>query len=122
MISGRDDHGLLQDPMVRLLRAPDDATAVGLVANGSFARVVEQRGEWIKVQLVENQEGVGWVNDFYLRGRMLRTDGGGQVDLVDARIVEGKLYIGVRPVSDPSAALVWLDSSALQEIGAQTNK
>jgi hypothetical protein len=50
---------------------------------------------------------------------MLRTDGGGQVDLADARIVEGKLFIGVRPVSDASAELVWIDSSALQEIGAQ---
>ena len=119
MISGRDDHGLLRDSRVKLQRGPDDETAVGFAANGSFARVVEQRGEWLKVQLVEDAEGLGWVNDFYLRGRMLRTDGGGQVDLADARIVEGKLFIGVRPVADSSGELVWIDPSALQEIGAQ---
>jgi hypothetical protein len=119
MISGRDDHGLLQDSRIRLQRAPDDETPIGFAANGSFARVVEQRGEWLRVQLVEDAEGLGWVNDFYLRGRMIRTDGGGQVDLADARIVQGKLYVGVRPVGQPSAELVWLDSSALQEIGAQ---
>jgi hypothetical protein len=119
MVSGRDDHGLLQDSRIKLQRAPDDETAVGFAANGSFARVVEQRGEWLKVQLVEDATGLGWVNDFYLRGRMIRTDGGGQVDLADARIVEGKLFIGVRPLAEPSAELVWIDSSALQEIGAQ---
>ena len=122
VISGRDDHGLLQEPTVSLFRAPDDNTAVAHVADGSFARVVGERGEWIKVQLLAKSDTVGWVNDFYLRNRMLRTDGGGQVDLVDAREIGDQIWIGVRPVGKPESALMWLSPKALQEIGAHVHK
>ena len=49
---------------------------------------------------------------------MIRKDGVGQVDLVDARMLQGKIWVGVRPVENPAAELVWLDASMLQEIGA----
>jgi len=122
MISGRDDHGLLQEPTVSLFRAPDDNTAVTHVADGSFARVVGERGEWMKVQLLGKSDSLGWVNDFYLRSRMLRTDGGGQVDLVDAHEIGGQIWIGVRPVGKPESALMWLSPEVLQEIGAHVHK
>lgn len=121
MISGRDDHGLLQESLVSLFRAPDDNTVVARAADGSFARVVEQRGEWIRVQLLGSPDVVGWVNDFYLRGRVIRTDGGGQVDLVDAREVRGQTYVGVRPIGEPEATPVWLNPAVLQEIGAHND-
>lgn len=122
MISGRDDHGLLQEPTVSLFRTPDDDTAVAHVADGSFARVVDERGEWMKVQLLGKSDTLGWVNDYYLRSRMIRTDGGGQVDLVAARETGGEIWIGVRPVGKPESALMWLSPAALQEIGAHVHK
>lgn len=122
MISGRDDHGLLQEPTIALYDAPDGKTVVGHAGDGSFASVVDQRGEWIRVQLLGNPSIGGWVNDFYLRGRLIRTDGGGQVDLVTSREIQGQLWLGVRPVDKPQATPIWLNPAGLKEIGAQNDK
>ncbi len=118
MISGRDDHGLLQEPSVSLFSAPQGDTVVARTPDGTFARVVDQRGEWIRVQLLGNPQAVGWVDDYYLRSRVLRTDAGVQVDLVDARELGSQVYVGVRPVNSPEATPVWLNPTVLQEIGA----
>ncbi|MEA2574999.1 MAG: hypothetical protein QOH93_2297 [Chloroflexia bacterium] len=122
MISGRDDHGLLQDPSVSLFDAPESNTVVARASDASFARVVGQRGEWIKVQLLGSPEAVGWVNDYYLRSRVLRTDVGVQVDLVGARELGTLVYVGVRPALEPEATPVWLNPAVLQEIGADIHK
>ncbi|HKP54343.1 MAG TPA: SH3 domain-containing protein [Chloroflexia bacterium] len=122
MVSGRDDHGLVQDPVVPLYKAPDDDTVVARVPDGTFVRVVDQRHEWIRVQMITNTQATGWVNDYYLRNRMIRTDGGGQVDLLDARELGGKIQLYVRAVTDPAATPVWLDATELQEIGARLDK
>ncbi len=108
--------------MVPLYRAPDDNTVAARVADGSFVRVVDQRGEWIRVQMKTNPQAIGWVNDYYLRNRMLRTGSGGQVELLDARDLGGKVWVYVRAVNDPVATPVWLDSKGLQEIGARSDK
>jgi hypothetical protein len=122
MVSGRDDHGLLQDPLVPLYHAPDDNIVVARVADGSLVRVVGQRSEWIRVQMITDEHATGWVHDYYLRNRMIRTDGGGQVDLLDARDVGNKVLVYVRAVADPAATPVWLDSKGLIEIGAHIHK
>lgn len=70
LVSGRDDHGLLAQERVALTAEPDaearpqDAT----VADGTFVRVVETRGEWLRVRSLEGPRAEGWVNDYYLRG------------------------------------------------------
>jgi SH3 domain-containing protein len=122
MVSGRDDHGHVQDEVVPLLSAPDDDTVVARVNDGTFVRVVEQRGEWMRVQTVAAPQATGWVNDYYLRSRMLRTDGGGQVELLDAREMGGRVWLYVRAVSDPAASPEWMDSMRLKEIGAHVDK
>jgi hypothetical protein len=122
MVSGRDDHGHVQDKVVPLLSAPDDDTVVARVADGTFVRVVEQRGEWMRVQTVAAPQATGWVNDYYLRNRMLRTDGGGQVELLDAREMGGRVWLYVRAVSEPAATPVWMDSMRLREIGGHIEK
>jgi hypothetical protein len=122
MVSGRDDHGLLQDPLVPIYRAPEDSTVVARVTDGSIVRVVDQRSEWIRVQMITDAQATGWVHDYYLRNRMLRTDGGGQVDLLDARDLGDKVLVYVRAVADPAATPVWLDSKGLLEIGAHIDK
>ncbi|HYP42062.1 MAG TPA: SH3 domain-containing protein [Chloroflexia bacterium] len=122
MVSGRDDHGHVQDKVVPLISAPDDDTVVARVADGTFVRVVEQRGEWMRVQTVAAPQATGWVNDYYLRNRMLRTDGGGQVELLDAREMGGRVWLYVQAVSDPAAEPIWMDSMRLKEIGAHADE
>src|SRR5437868_8771971 len=84
LLSGRDDHGLLAQPFVTLADAPDSQRPVGRVHDGTFMRVLEQRGTWLRVQAIAAPQIEGWVDDFYLRGRALRADGAGQVTFVDA--------------------------------------
>jgi hypothetical protein len=122
MVSGRDDHGHVQDKVVPLLSAPDEDTVVARVPDGTFVRVVEERGEWMRVQTVAAPQATGWVNDYYLRNRMLRTDGGGQVELLDAREMGGRVWLYVRAVAEPAATPVWLDSMRLKEIGSHSDK
>lgn len=68
LISGRDDHGLVASPRVSILSEPDGARTVGTVRDGTLARVVETRGEWLRVRSAEGPPARGWVNDYYLRG------------------------------------------------------
>ncbi len=119
MVSGRDDHGLLADPVLSLQRAPDDAASAALITDGTFAHVLDQRGEWLQVQSVADLNIAGWINDYYLRDRARRADGGGQVEFVDARVANGEVEILVRPVNEPQTLPEWLPASQLQEVGAQ---
>ena len=117
LVSGRDNHGLLAGPFVSLQRAPDDPAVLATVADGTFARTLEVRGEWLRVQVIAAPETAGWVNDYYLRDRALRTDGGGQVEFVDARLTDGEVEILVRPVNESTARPEWLLAAQLREVG-----
>lgn len=119
LVSGRDDHGLPALLAVPLYQAPDDATVVARVPDGLLARVLEQRGTWLKVQPFQLPGAIGWVDDFYLRDRALRTDGGGQVVFVDARLDAGTLLVAVRPVTQPAATPTWVPATLLREIGVK---
>jgi hypothetical protein len=119
LVSGRDDHGLRALLAVPLYQAPDDSTAVARVPDGFLARVLEQRGTWLKIQALQLPSAIGWVDDFYLRDRALRTDDGGQVLLVDARVTAGQVEVAVRPVDQPAAPLTWVPATLLREIGAK---
>ena len=119
LVSGRDDHGLPALLAVPLYQAPDDTTVVARVPDGLLARVLDQRGTWLKVQVLQLPSALGWVDDFYLRDRALRTDGGGQVLFVDAQVQAGKVLVAVRPVTDPAATPTWVPSTLLREIGVK---
>ena len=119
LLSGRDDHGLLAQPFVTLTDAPDSRRPVGRVHDGTFMRVLEQRGTWLRVQAITAPHVEGWVDDFYLRGRALRADGAGQVMFVDARLDGEQLEIAVRPIDQPDAAPIWIAAPLLHEVGAQ---
>lgn len=118
LLSGRDDHGLLAQPFVTLAAAPNSPQPLGRVRDGTFMRVLEQRGTWMQVQMLAAPYQTGWVDDFYLRGRALRGDGQGQVIFVDARVAGGQLEIAVRPVERPDGEVQWLAASLLHEVGA----
>jgi hypothetical protein len=119
LVSGRDDHGLRSLLAVPLYQAPNDSTIVARVPDGFIARVLEQRGTWLRIQALLLPSAVGWIDDFYLRDRALRTDGGGQVVLVDARVAAGQVEVAVRPVTDPTAPPTWVPATRLREIGVK---
>lgn len=124
LVSGRDDHGLLANKQVLLYPTPGDSAtsgaSSGALPDGSFARVLEVRGSWLHIASIANPALNGWVDDFYLRSRALRLDGGGQVEFYDARVTNGQVEIAVRPVDQPTGPLFWLPASRLREVGAQS--
>ncbi len=122
LVSGRDDHGLLKQEYVPLQKSPTDKSVVAVVHDGAFARVVEQRGEWLLIQEIKLDQVnsiSGWINDFYLRNRALRVDGGGQVEFDDAKVVNNQIVVAIRPVAEPTATPIWMASKLLREIGAK---
>jgi hypothetical protein len=124
LVSGRDDHGLQASKQVLLYPTPGDPAAggpsSGALPDGTFARVLEVRGSWLHIASLANPALNGWVDDFYLRSRALRLDGGGQVEFYDARLTNGQVEIAVRPVGQPDGPLFWLPASRLREVGAQS--
>lgn len=120
LVSGRDDHGLLERRQAPLQRSPNDTTPVAFVADGSFVRVVAERGEWLQVMSLTEPQQIGWINDFHLRDRALRTDSGVQVTFVDARANGERVEVAVRPINDPTTPAVWVDERMLREVGART--
>ena len=125
LVSGRDDHGLVQRAAVGLQRSPDDPTFRGSVPDGTFVRVVGQRGQWLEVRSFTTPPEQGWVNDFYLRTIAVRSDRRGgadqpvQVAFLDAAIRDGRLMIQVRPASALNALAEWVDTASLREVGAR---
>jgi hypothetical protein len=119
LLSGRDDHGLLADPFVALAGAPGEQAAAGRIRDGSFVRVLEQRGDWMRVQEIAAPHAEGWVDDYYLRDRALRADGQVQVSFVDAQLIGGEVSVAVRPLDRPTEPPVWVAASLLREVGAQ---
>lgn len=69
MVSGRDDHGLLQQAELSLVSEPEGATVSGYIADGSFAEVLEVRGTWLRVRSIADPSFNGWIDDFYLRSQ-----------------------------------------------------
>jgi len=118
LVSGRDDHGLLREHEVRLYREPGSAALAGELHDGRLARVIEARGQWLRVRALGEPSVEGWLDDFYLRDRAIRRDGG-QVELADAALEGSVIKIGVRPVGSRSGPLTWLDAGMLSEVGAQ---
>lgn len=68
LLSGRDDHGLVAEPLVALSHLPDGGGHSHLVRDGTLVRVIATRGEWAHVRTLEGDIVDGWVNDYYLRG------------------------------------------------------
>ena len=119
LVSGRDDHGLVQRAAVGLQRSPDDPAFKGSVPDGTFVRVLGQRGPWFEVRSFTTPPEQGWVNDFSLRNVAVRTDRPVQVTFLDAAVRDGALMVQVRPVSDTTAPGEWIAASSLREIGAR---
>lgn len=122
MVSGLDDHGLVATTMVALSSRPDLSAApsavVAQLPHGTMVHVLEQRGEWLRVQPVVAPGQAGWINDYYLRGQVLRVDTGEQVQLVSARFDRGQVLVAVRPMSG-EGPITWVAAARLREVGAR---
>ncbi len=124
LVSGRDDHGLLRDHEVPLFAAPDveQVRPIARVHDGRLARVVAVHGTWLRIRTVGTPELEGWLDDFYLRDRALRTDVGEQVTFVDVRADErGAAEAAVRPTTAPAVEPVWVSADVLQEVGLDSS-
>lgn len=115
LVSGRDDHGLLQLSEVPLYTEPEGTEEVGRLPDGSFAEVLEVRGTWLEIRSLGKPSVTGWIDDFFLRDRVLlhNTE---QVRLLGARAGE-TVEIEVQLVEvggDP----FWIGVNHLTEVGA----
>lgn len=119
LVSGRDDHGLVYRAAVGLQRSPTDTAFSGSVPDATFARVIEQRGEWSKVRSIGTDPQEGWINDFYLRGVAVGLQPPRQVTLLDAALRDGTVMVLVRPRDEPAATGTWVAAASLKEVGAK---
>jgi hypothetical protein len=116
LVSGRDDHGLVRQAAVGLARAPGETTYPASVPDGTFARIIEQRNEWLKVRAIGSDQD-GWVNDFYLRRVAVGLQPARQVTFLDAAVRDGAVMVQVRGREETSAG-IWVTASSLREVGA----
>lgn len=77
LVSGRDDHGLLELATVPLAAHPGAAESTHdhaahehspSVADGTVVRVLEIRGDWHLVETLTATPVRGWIDDYRLRG------------------------------------------------------
>lgn len=114
MVSGRDDHGLLQLTDVPLHPQPDAATINAHIADGGFAEVLDVRGTWLRIRSVADPAAVGWIDDFYLRDRAVLHNAQ-QVRFLAARM-DGSVEVEVQAVEGGGAAH-WVEEGHLTEVG-----
>lgn len=129
LVSGRDDHGMVALHEVPLYDAPDGERVVAEVHDGTLAEVLDYRGTWAQVRMVEGPPMLGWVDDFYLRGELrlvgappsCRSDIDGRArpggTIVVVRELRGD-RVRVESVTPPQAS-GWAARSDLQELPPQ---
>jgi hypothetical protein len=115
LVSGRDDHGLLQLSQVPLYAEPEGGAIIGDLPDGSFAEVLEVRGTWLEIQSLADPTTTGWIDDFFLRDRALLHNSQ-QVRLLASR---GRDPVEIQVETlDGSAPPFWVATDHLAEVGA----
>lgn len=76
MVSGRDDHGLVELTDVSLLSEPE-GRSVSTVPDGALVQVLDVDGTWHRVR-ARDGAATGWVDDYRLRGTVHLVGGGAQ--------------------------------------------
>jgi hypothetical protein len=117
MVSGRDDHGLLERPAIGLQASPTDPTVTATAHDGEFALVVKRDGPWAYLRLVKTGD-EGWINEHDLRGEAVQ--GGAaprRVRFVGAERSDGDVRVRVR--YDDDGTEEWVPAASLKEVGAR---
>lgn len=70
MVSGRDDHGLVQTDDVPVHTDTTYSHVAGSIHDGTLVRVVQRDGMAMRVSTVEGPSVSGWLDDFHLRGQV----------------------------------------------------
>jgi len=118
MVSGRDDHGLIERPAIGLRRTPTDVTIVATAHDGEFAYVLRRDGLYAYVRLVGSGD-EGWIADHDLRGEAVRIDPPPprRVLFTAAEKRDGAAWVRVRYTVDGGEE--WVPAVSLREVGAR---
>lgn len=116
MVSGRDDHGLLERPAIGLQASPTDRAVTATAHDGEFVHVLRRDGLWAYVRLIKGGE-EGWIADHGLRGVAADLARGTQVTFEDAAVRDGVPMVRVRPRSGGNP--YWIRATDLREVGAR---
>lgn len=117
LVSGRDDHGLLQMAEVPLYAEPEATEITAHVRDGEFAEVLEIRGTWLRIRPVADPSSSGWIDDFFLRDRAVLHNAL-QVRFLAARVADaGGVEVEVQAV-EGDAPSHWVGEDHLDEVGA----
>ena len=117
LVSGRDDHGLLQMPEVPLYAEPDSTDVAAHVRDDEFVEVLEVRGTWLRIRSIAHPAIVGWIDDFFLRDRAVLHNVQ-QVRFLAARVGgAGTVEVQVEPIEGDGAPQ-WVGEDHLDEVGA----
>lgn len=117
MVSGRDDHGLLERPAIGLQLSPTDRTVTATAHDGEFTEVLRRDGLYAYVRLIKSGE-EGWIADHDLRGEAVRTEPRPRrVRFLAAERRDGAAWVRVRYADDGTDE--WVPATALREVGAR---
>jgi hypothetical protein len=70
LVSGRDDHGLVELDEVPVYDDKAYAHAAGTIHDGTLVRVLERDHLAMRVATLEGPSVTGWLDDFHLRGEL----------------------------------------------------
>lgn len=114
LVSGRDDHGLVELSTVPLTTRPGGGPVVGRVDDATLARPERVSGTQVEVTTLEGNPVTGWVDDFRLRG-VLQARAGSRCggEQVVATRAEGTRVL-VHPVGGGHGH--WVARSSLAEV------
>ena len=114
LVSGRDDHGLVELSTVPLTTRPEGGPVVGWVDDATLARPERVSGTQVEVTTLEDTPVTGWVDDFRLRG-VLQARAGSRCggEQVVATRAEGTRVL-VHPVGGGHGH--WVARSSLAEV------
>jgi hypothetical protein len=138
LLSGRDDHGLVQLDEVPLYDVANGSHVVGTVHDGTLVRVVERDHMAMHVSTVEGPSTSGWVDDFYLRGEVRLVGAppdcsvaigdhraeGGRLVLVYA-VKDSRVLVQTVPTTEPTPPPElrgWVERDEVQELPPQGRK
>lgn len=135
LVSGRDDHGLVQSDEVPVHSDPTYEHVVGTIHDGTLVRVIERDGMAMRVSSVEGASVSGWLDDFHLRGqvRLVGAPASCEVEVGGATVPGGTLALvyGVKgsrvlvetqPAAGEEPHRGWLPRSDVQELPPQGKK
>ena len=115
LVSGRDDHGLVELASVPLTDRAGGGAVVGTVPDGTLARPTRVLGTQVKVTSLDGTGVTGWVDDYRLRGVLRAARAGVPCagdQVVATRVAGARVLVHALDGSSPR----WVARSALAEV------